>query len=209
MKIIYALHRDRNGGKYVHYNEDFCKKSSGGSHEIRYILRIFSKAGLSKDLYSKVYKTCRLRISEGNTRSAVLCRSGVTFVDKMDEFFSESSICRHNVWSKLRIFCKAMNFEFMQLFPCFCDNTFIVLAFKIALILTIYGQVGEIWFLLLAVTLRHFIRLRWRFHYTYSFCVAKMSVMFWTLLCKFLMLLLKIGVILSRNIKNTFTMVKI
>ena len=87
MKIIYALHRDRNGRKYVHYNEDFCTKSSGGSHEIRYILRIFSKAGLSKDLYSKVYKTCRLRISEGNTRSAVLCRSGVTFVDKMDQFF--------------------------------------------------------------------------------------------------------------------------
>ena len=87
MKIIYALHRDRNGRKYVHYNEDFCKKSSGGSHEIRYILRIFSKAGLSKDLYSKVYKTCRIRISEGNTRSAVLCRSGVTFVDKMDQFF--------------------------------------------------------------------------------------------------------------------------
>ena len=38
MKMIYVLHRDRNGGKYVHYNEDFCKKSSGGSHESRYIL---------------------------------------------------------------------------------------------------------------------------------------------------------------------------
>ena len=67
---------------------------------------------------------------------------------------------------------------------------------------------GKIWFLLLAVTLRHFIRLRWGFHYTYSFCVAKMSVMFWTLLCKFLILLLKIGVTynvtLSRKVKNTF-----
>ena len=31
----------------------------------------------------------------------------------------------------------------MQLFPCSFDNTFIVLAFKIALILTIYGHVGE------------------------------------------------------------------
>ena len=31
----------------------------------------------------------------------------------------------------------------MQLFPCSCDNTFIVLAFKIHLILTIYGHVGE------------------------------------------------------------------
>ena len=66
----------------------------------------------------------------------------------------------------------------MQLFPCSCDNTFIILAFKIPLILTIYGHVGENLFLLLAVTLRHFIRLRWGFHYTYSFCVANMSVMF-------------------------------
>ena len=39
----------------------------GGSHESRYILRIFSKAGLSKDLYSKVYKTCRIKISEDDT----------------------------------------------------------------------------------------------------------------------------------------------
>ena len=31
----------------------------------------------------------------------------------------------------------------MQLFPCSCDNTFIILAFKIPLILTIYGHVGE------------------------------------------------------------------
>ena len=29
----------------------------GGSHESRYMLRIFSEAGLSKDPYSKVYKT--------------------------------------------------------------------------------------------------------------------------------------------------------
>ena len=53
------------------------------------MLRIFSKAGLSKDLYSKVYKTCGIKISEDDTRSAVLCRSGVTFVDKLmkDQFF--------------------------------------------------------------------------------------------------------------------------
>ena len=31
----------------------------------------------------------------------------------------------------------------MQLCPCSCDNTFIVLAFKITLILTIYGHLGE------------------------------------------------------------------
>ena len=51
------------------------------SHESRYMLRIFSKAGLSKDLYSKVYKTCDIKISEDDMRSTVLCRSGVTFVD--------------------------------------------------------------------------------------------------------------------------------
>ena len=53
---------------------------------LRYMLRIFSKAGLSKDQYSKVYKTCGITISEDDTSSSVLCRSGVTFVDKMDLF---------------------------------------------------------------------------------------------------------------------------
>ena len=55
------------------------------------VLRIFSKAGLSKDLYSKVYKPCCkvIKISEDDTRSgvlSVLCRSSVTFVDKIDQF---------------------------------------------------------------------------------------------------------------------------
>ena len=40
----------------------------------------------SKDLYSKVYKTCGIKIFEDDTRSAVLCRSCVTFLDKMDQF---------------------------------------------------------------------------------------------------------------------------
>ena len=46
----------------------------GGSHESRYMLPIFSKAGLSKALCSKVYKTCGIKISEGDTRSAVKWR---------------------------------------------------------------------------------------------------------------------------------------
>ena len=67
----------------------------GGSHESRYILRIFSKAGLSKDLYSKVYKTCGIKISEDHTRSAVLCRSGVTFVVKIYQLIRRAeSTCR-------------------------------------------------------------------------------------------------------------------
>ena len=64
----------------------------GGSHEGRYVPRIFSKAGLSKDLYSKVYKPCGTKLSEDDTRSAVLCRNCVTFVDK--SVYSESSMCR-------------------------------------------------------------------------------------------------------------------
>ena len=50
--------------------------------------RIFSKAGLSKDLYSRVNKTCDnvIEVSENDTRSAVLCWGGVIFVCKTDQF---------------------------------------------------------------------------------------------------------------------------
>ena len=58
-------------------------KLCGGSHESGYMLRIFSTTGLSKVLFSKVYKTCGIKISEDDTRSAASCRSGVTFVDKL------------------------------------------------------------------------------------------------------------------------------
>ena len=59
----------------------------GASHESRYMLRIQSSArpACLNTLYWKVYKTCGIKISEDDTRSAVLCRS-VTFVDKMDQF---------------------------------------------------------------------------------------------------------------------------
>ena len=96
----------------------------GGSHESRYMLRIFSKVGLSKDLYSKVYKTCGLKISVDGTRSAALRRSGVTFVDKMDQFIrrvqsvdntpsdlnSEYSVkqCVHLLFHRLRIICRSV-----------------------------------------------------------------------------------------------------
>ena len=53
------------------------------------MLRIFSKAGSTKDLCSKVKKTCGIKISEDDTRSArstVVCRTCVAFVEKMDQF---------------------------------------------------------------------------------------------------------------------------
>ena len=70
-------------------------KLCGGSHESGYMLRIFSTAGLSKVL--QVYKTCGIKISEDDTRSAVLCRSGVTFVDKlmMDQFIRTAQSVDH------------------------------------------------------------------------------------------------------------------
>lgn len=82
----------------------------GDSHESRYMLRIFSKAGSTKDLYPKVYKTCGIIISEDDMRSKVLCQQGLCFIRKQDgTVCSESPIHReYAVGSKLRICCKAM-----------------------------------------------------------------------------------------------------
>ena len=76
----------------------------GGSHESRYNLRICRKAGLSKDLYLKVYKTCGNAVKFLRTIRSVmcymLCRGGVTFVNKMDQFiWRAQSVCytMHNI----------------------------------------------------------------------------------------------------------------
>ena len=61
-------------------------KQCGGSYESPYVLRIFSKAGLSQNLYSKLYKISGIKISEDDTRSTVLIRSSVIFIDNMDQF---------------------------------------------------------------------------------------------------------------------------
>ena len=58
----------------------------GESHESRYMLRIFSKAGSSKDLCVKVHKTCGIKISEDDMRSKVLYRGCVSFLNKMEQF---------------------------------------------------------------------------------------------------------------------------
>ena len=46
----------------------------GDSHESRYMLGIFSKAGSAKDLCAKVHKTCGTKILEDDTGSKVLFR---------------------------------------------------------------------------------------------------------------------------------------
>ena len=80
----------------------------GESHESRYMLRIFSKAGSSKDLCVKVHKTCGIKISEDDMRSR-LC-----FIRKHDgTVYSESPIHReYAVRSKLRMCCKALRSAF-------------------------------------------------------------------------------------------------
>lgn len=62
----------------------------GDSHESRYMLRIFSKAGSEKDLCAKVHKTCGIKISEDDTRSKVLCRGCVSFINKMEQFIQRA-----------------------------------------------------------------------------------------------------------------------
>ena len=101
----------------------------------------------------------------------------------------------------------------MRLFPCSCDNTFIVLAFKFPLILTMYGHVGENLISFISCNFTPFYPIKMGFSlYIVFLCSKNISNVLKTL-CKFLMLLLKIGVtydiMLSRNVKNTFTMVKI
>ena len=54
------------------------------------MLRIFSKAGSGKDLCANVHKTCGIKISEDDTRSKVLCRSCVSFVNKMEQFIQRA-----------------------------------------------------------------------------------------------------------------------
>lgn len=62
----------------------------GDSRESRHMLRIFSKAGSSKDLCAKVHKTCGITIFEDDTRSKIACRSCVTFVNKMEQFIQRA-----------------------------------------------------------------------------------------------------------------------
>ena len=62
----------------------------GDSRESRYMLRIYCKAGSEKDLCAKVHNTCGIKISEDDTRSKVLCRSCVSFVNNMEQFIQRA-----------------------------------------------------------------------------------------------------------------------
>ena len=58
----------------------------GGCQDTRHMVRIFSKAGTSKNLCAKIKKLCGVEVSEDDGNSKVLCRQCVAFMNKMEDF---------------------------------------------------------------------------------------------------------------------------
>ena len=106
-------YRNRNDGKYIHSNDDFCKKSSlqamwWFSWESLYASNFSKAVGLSKDLYSKVYKTCGIKFLR-TMRGRSVMQEWCYIRRQNGSVYSESSVCRQKaVRSKLRISCNAV-----------------------------------------------------------------------------------------------------
>ena len=64
--------------------------------ERRYVIQIFHKAGLTQELMQKVKLSCGICISENDTKSKVLCRSCVSFVNKMCDFIRKVRRLQNN-----------------------------------------------------------------------------------------------------------------
>ena len=58
----------------------------GGCQDTRHMVRIFSKAGTSKNLCVKIKKLCGVEVCEDDGNSKVLCRQCVAFMNKMENF---------------------------------------------------------------------------------------------------------------------------
>ena len=108
---------------------------------------------------------------------------------------------------------KTYNFDFTQCCPRFCANTFIFLGFKILLILTIYGHLAVNWFPLISFNFTPFYPIEMGFSLEILFLRSKNVCKVLNTVFQIFNVVTKIGVtydvILSRNVKNTFTMVKI
>ena len=78
--------------------------------ERRYVIQIFHKAGLTQELMQKVKLSCGICISENDTKSKVLCRSCVSFVNKMCDFIRKVRRLQNNYdeTSDEAPFCKAL-----------------------------------------------------------------------------------------------------
>ena len=113
MKIIYALYRNRN----VYSNEDFYEKSSLQAMWWFLWESLYASNIQQGRLISKFVFETGIKISEYDTTpryedNSVICEW--RYVRRQNgSVYSESSICRqYAVWSKLRIFWKAMHSTF-------------------------------------------------------------------------------------------------
>jgi hypothetical protein len=59
------------------------------SKECRHVIKIFSETGLSQGLCQKVELSCGISVTENDTKSKVLCRSCVSFVNKICNFITK------------------------------------------------------------------------------------------------------------------------
>lgn len=57
--------------------------------ERRHVIRVFNKTGVDQELCQKVELSCGIRINENDRNSKVLCRSCVSFVNKICEFITK------------------------------------------------------------------------------------------------------------------------
>lgn len=76
--------------KKVYYRQEKTSSSSasfctlcGNEAESRHLLRLFGESGRRKEIASKVYTTCGLRVEESDS---LICRKCEAFVDKMNNF---------------------------------------------------------------------------------------------------------------------------
>ena len=136
-------------------------------------------------------------------------------------FHHEICLWRHNdvFRDKKRVIAphalskKNYYFDFMQRCPCSCANTLIFHGFKMLLILTIYGHLAVNWFSLISCNFTPFYPIEMGFSVEILFLRSKNVCKVLNTVFQIFNVVTKIGVtydvILSRNVKNTFTMVKI
>ena len=75
----------------------------GGNSARRHMVRIFGKAGTSKDLCAKVKKLCDIAISDDENDSQVLCRQCITFMDKMEAFIRKAQSLQEKPLEELSV----------------------------------------------------------------------------------------------------------
>ena len=66
------------------------------SKDSRHVVKIFSKAGVSQELCRKVEYSCGISIADTDTKSKVLCRACITFLNRMYQFIIRARSLQNN-----------------------------------------------------------------------------------------------------------------